>query len=149
LKRSVITLSLGGASFVHPNGPVKATQYWQLEKGVNLAVLKTPMCRQAQNVLDLTYRHNHLRFARVMMAARRSCKLRSTPWIPSVKRLLPCSGRPQFQSRIIITWSADHIRQEIATDYSSLCLSQSDFSSSRNAFRMALICLTSITCREL
>src|ERR1700722_9567351 len=40
---------------------------WQLAKGINLAVLKTPMSRQAQTVLDLTYRHNHLRFARVMM----------------------------------------------------------------------------------
>jgi lysophospholipase L1-like esterase len=40
---------------------------WQLEKGINLAVLKTPMSRQGQTVLDLTYRHNHLRFARVMM----------------------------------------------------------------------------------
>jgi hypothetical protein len=40
---------------------------WQLTKGINLAVLKTPMSRQAQTVLDLTYRHNHLRFARVTM----------------------------------------------------------------------------------
>ncbi len=40
---------------------------WQLARGINLAVLKTPMARQAQIVLDLTYRHNHLRFARVMM----------------------------------------------------------------------------------
>lgn len=40
---------------------------WQLAKGINLANMKTPMSRQAQKVLDLTYRHNHLRFARVMM----------------------------------------------------------------------------------
>ncbi|MGA3188650.1 MAG: SGNH/GDSL hydrolase family protein [Bryobacteraceae bacterium] len=39
----------------------------QLAKGVNLAILKTPMSRQAKTVLDLTYRHNHLRFARMMM----------------------------------------------------------------------------------
>src|SRR3984957_10288936 len=44
---------------------------WQLAKGINLAVLKTPMSRQAQTVLDLTYRHNHLRFARVMMGKTR------------------------------------------------------------------------------
>jgi hypothetical protein len=35
--------------------------------GINLAALKTPMTRQAQTVLDLTYRRNHLRFARMMM----------------------------------------------------------------------------------
>jgi hypothetical protein len=39
----------------------------QLAKGTNLAILKTPMSRQAQTVLDLTYRHNHLRYARMMM----------------------------------------------------------------------------------
>jgi lysophospholipase L1-like esterase len=35
--------------------------------GINLSALKTPMTRQAQTVLDLTYRRNHLRFARMMM----------------------------------------------------------------------------------
>src|SRR5580658_5366204 len=45
--------------------------------------------------------------------------------------------------------SKDLFSRKIATNHSSLCLSQSDFSSSRNAFRIALICLTSITCREL
>jgi lysophospholipase L1-like esterase len=39
----------------------------QLARGINLAPMKTPMSRQAQTVLDLTYRHNHLRFARMMM----------------------------------------------------------------------------------
>src|ERR1700733_1266282 len=39
----------------------------QLAKGINLAILRTPMSRQAQTVLDLTYRHNHLRYARTMM----------------------------------------------------------------------------------
>jgi lysophospholipase L1-like esterase len=39
----------------------------ELEKGINLATLNTPMLRQARRVLDLTYRHNHLRFARMMM----------------------------------------------------------------------------------
>jgi lysophospholipase L1-like esterase len=39
----------------------------QLAKGVNLAILNTPMSRQAKTVLDLTYRHNHLRYARLMM----------------------------------------------------------------------------------
>jgi lysophospholipase L1-like esterase len=39
----------------------------QLDKGINLAAMKTPMSRQAQTVLDLSYRHNHLRFARMMM----------------------------------------------------------------------------------
>jgi hypothetical protein len=39
----------------------------ELGQGINLATLDTPMTRQAQRVLDLTYRHNHLRFARLMM----------------------------------------------------------------------------------
>jgi lysophospholipase L1-like esterase len=39
----------------------------QLQKGFNLATLNTPMSRQARTVLDLTYRHNHLRYARLMM----------------------------------------------------------------------------------
>jgi hypothetical protein len=39
----------------------------QLATGVNLAILKTPMSRQAQTVLALTYRHNHLRYAQRMM----------------------------------------------------------------------------------
>jgi hypothetical protein len=39
----------------------------KLAKGINLSTLKTPMTRQAQTVLDLTYRRNHLRFARMMM----------------------------------------------------------------------------------
>jgi lysophospholipase L1-like esterase len=47
--------------------PVATFPASQLARGVNLAVLKTPMSRQAQTVLDLTYRHNHLRFARVMI----------------------------------------------------------------------------------
>jgi lysophospholipase L1-like esterase len=38
-----------------------------LAKGFNLAAKKTPMSMQAQTVLDLTYRRNHLRFARMMM----------------------------------------------------------------------------------
>ncbi len=39
----------------------------KLQKGFNLATLNTPMSRQARTVLDLTYRHNHLRYARLMM----------------------------------------------------------------------------------
>ncbi len=39
----------------------------ELTKGINLAGLKTPMATQAQRVLALTYRRNHLRFARMMM----------------------------------------------------------------------------------
>jgi lysophospholipase L1-like esterase len=35
-----------------------------LAEGINLATLVTPMSRQAQTVLDLTHRHNHLHFAR-------------------------------------------------------------------------------------
>jgi lysophospholipase L1-like esterase len=38
-----------------------------LAKGLNLASIETPMSRQARTVLDLTYRHNHLRYARLMM----------------------------------------------------------------------------------
>jgi lysophospholipase L1-like esterase len=34
-------------------------------KGINLSARKTPMSTQAQTVLDLTYRRNHLRFARM------------------------------------------------------------------------------------
>lgn len=37
------------------------------EKGLDLTAVKTPMSRQAQTVLDLTYRRNHLRFARIRM----------------------------------------------------------------------------------
>jgi hypothetical protein len=39
----------------------------ELAKGINLAARKTPMSKQARTVLDLTYRRNHLRFARMMM----------------------------------------------------------------------------------
>jgi len=39
----------------------------QLASGINLATRKTPMSKQAQSVLGLTYRHNHLHFARWMM----------------------------------------------------------------------------------
>jgi lysophospholipase L1-like esterase len=39
----------------------------EFARGINLSALKTPMSRQAQTVLDLTYRRNHLRFARMMM----------------------------------------------------------------------------------
>jgi lysophospholipase L1-like esterase len=39
----------------------------KLAKGFNLALENTPMSRQARTVLDLTYRHNHLRYARLMM----------------------------------------------------------------------------------
>jgi hypothetical protein len=39
----------------------------ELAKGINLSAMKTPMSTQAQTVLDLTYRRNHLRFARMMM----------------------------------------------------------------------------------
>ncbi len=42
----------------------------ELAEGVNLSTRKTPMSRQAQTVLDLTYRRNHLRFARMMMVDR-------------------------------------------------------------------------------
>jgi lysophospholipase L1-like esterase len=39
----------------------------ELAAGINLAAMTTPMSRQARTVLDLTYRRNHLRFARMMM----------------------------------------------------------------------------------
>jgi hypothetical protein len=39
----------------------------ELATGINLSAMKTPMSSQAQTVLDLTYRRNHLRFARMMM----------------------------------------------------------------------------------
>lgn len=39
----------------------------EFTKGINLSAVKTPMSRQARTVLDLTYRRNHLRFARMMM----------------------------------------------------------------------------------
>jgi lysophospholipase L1-like esterase len=39
----------------------------QLAEGINLAAMKTPMSAQAQSVLDLTHRHNHLHFARWRM----------------------------------------------------------------------------------
>jgi hypothetical protein len=39
----------------------------QLAEGINLATMKTPMSAQAQLVLDLTHRHNHLHYARWRM----------------------------------------------------------------------------------
>jgi lysophospholipase L1-like esterase len=39
----------------------------RLAEGINLAAMKTPMSAQAQLVLDLTHRHNHLHFARWRM----------------------------------------------------------------------------------
>jgi lysophospholipase L1-like esterase len=39
----------------------------QLSAGINLATMTTPMSAQAQSVLDLTHRHNHLDFARRRM----------------------------------------------------------------------------------
>lgn len=45
-------------------GAFDATQFGQ---GINLAAIKTPMSAQARTVLDLTYRRNHLRFARMMV----------------------------------------------------------------------------------
>jgi lysophospholipase L1-like esterase len=39
----------------------------QLSAGINLATMTTPMSAQAQSVLDLTHRHNHLNFARRRM----------------------------------------------------------------------------------
>jgi lysophospholipase L1-like esterase len=45
-------------------GAFDATEF---AKGINLSAMKTPMSRQARTVLDLTYRRNHLRFARMMM----------------------------------------------------------------------------------
>jgi len=38
-----------------------------LARGINLATMATPMSKQAQLVLDLTHRHNHLHFARWRM----------------------------------------------------------------------------------
>ena len=45
-------------------GAFDATQF---ANGINLSALKTPMSKQAQTVLGLTYRRNHLRFARMMI----------------------------------------------------------------------------------
>jgi lysophospholipase L1-like esterase len=45
-------------------GAFEATKF---ANGINLAALKTPMTKQAQTVLGLTYRRNHLRFARMMI----------------------------------------------------------------------------------
>jgi lysophospholipase L1-like esterase len=47
--------------------PVAAFDALEFAKGINLSARKTPMSKQAQTVLDLTYRRNHLRFARMMM----------------------------------------------------------------------------------
>jgi len=53
----------------------------QLESGVNLATMPTPMSRQAQLVLDLTHRHNNLHFARWRMVedALKDYELTKTP----------------------------------------------------------------------
>jgi lysophospholipase L1-like esterase len=39
----------------------------EFNNGIELSAMKTPMSRQALTVLALTYRRNHLRFARMMM----------------------------------------------------------------------------------
>jgi lysophospholipase L1-like esterase len=39
----------------------------QLAKGINLASMQTPMSKQAQSVLRLTYKHNYIHFARWAM----------------------------------------------------------------------------------
>jgi lysophospholipase L1-like esterase len=46
---------------------IGAFEATELATGINLTAMKTPMSSQAQTVLDLTYRRNHLRFARMMM----------------------------------------------------------------------------------
>jgi len=53
----------------------------QLETGINLAAMATPMSRQAQLVLDLTHRHNNLHFARWRMVedALKDYKLTTIP----------------------------------------------------------------------
>ena len=48
-------------------GAVGAFESLELAQGINLAARTTPMSKQAQTVLDLTYRRNHLRFARMRM----------------------------------------------------------------------------------
>jgi hypothetical protein len=48
-------------------GDVGAFESLELAQGINLAARTTPMSKQAQTVLDLTYRRNHLRFARMRM----------------------------------------------------------------------------------
>jgi hypothetical protein len=90
---------------------------WQLAKRINLAVLNTPMARQAQTVLDLTYRHNHLRFARVMMVENALNEYHPTKWqaaiddmdslreeIVSLQRAAAIPKPRRYQL------SADHIR---------------------------------------
>jgi lysophospholipase L1-like esterase len=47
--------------------PIGAFDATELATGINLSAMKTPMSSQAKTVLDLTYRRNHLRFARMMM----------------------------------------------------------------------------------
>jgi lysophospholipase L1-like esterase len=63
----VTGLHLGSYRLLIDDEAIRTFDAGELGKGINLATLKTPMSRQAQTVLDLTYRHNHLRFARMMM----------------------------------------------------------------------------------
>jgi lysophospholipase L1-like esterase len=63
----VSKLPAGRYSLQIDGDAVGAFDATELGKGINLSAMKTPMSRQARTVLDLTYRRNHLRFARMMM----------------------------------------------------------------------------------
>ena len=63
----VTGLPAGRYSFEIDSEAIGTFDATELAQGINLAAMKTPMSRQARTVLDLTYRRNHLRFARMMM----------------------------------------------------------------------------------
>lgn len=67
--------------------PIGAFDASQLAQGINLATLPTPMYKQAREVLDLTYRHNHLRFdlLRMLQDALEPYDLKKLP--PAVEAL--------------------------------------------------------------
>jgi lysophospholipase L1-like esterase len=70
LNREILKVSglpAGRYSLQIDNEAVGTFDAAELAQGINLSAMKTPMSRQAQTVLDLTYRRNHLRFVRMMM----------------------------------------------------------------------------------
>jgi hypothetical protein len=63
----VTGLAVGRYSLQIDGEAIGAFDAGELTDGIELSAMKTPMSRQAQTVLALTYRRNHLRFARMMM----------------------------------------------------------------------------------
>jgi lysophospholipase L1-like esterase len=63
----VVGLASGGYQLRIDEEVVGTFQATQLVQGINLASLQTPMSKQAMSVLQLTYKHNYIHFARWAM----------------------------------------------------------------------------------